>query len=591
MAGKSLSATLSSHTVGGVLYNQITCYASGFAGDDVVIYISSENGYNNVSYGLSAVFDTLNNGTYAIYAEGSIAGATSTKFIYADLQVIAPVVCDIAVGDIIVSAETSLGANDGTATITATSSAGGLQMRFYNTLYSAFLSNRDWKDIASGVPKSFTNLTPGYYQFEVRDGNGCSLPFFTVLISKFEVWGCTDPEATNYDPSATSNDGTCDYTPAEPQKYFRVPFVNSLHFVIPEDVNNCSALATPDNQLFYDQKHRGVVGIGYNQKVAKCDVLTIQFHSNYESHLVELLTASGELLANLGVELKASFTSKTANFETFAQDNRDGRTRIYFEQSSFSANLGLNQIITLSNNDLFAGNYGVKAIGQDSAGANPYFVINKPYTSTFETEGVTLSAEYNEFPYNVYELTFDASAYAIGAYQLKIIAMGSDAVFAISEPFEIVREDTEGLYLVQFYNLKDSFGVHYTTNIRHSVRVEANLFHAKTGGEREVYREPRLVKLSASKTRLRDFETYMLPPYLHEKLGVVFDCDVILINGVKYQTEEAYEPEYLTRYPLANGAVVVEQVAWLDAENSNDEGETGSSSGNRIIVNGGFLKY
>ena len=31
-----------------------------------------------------------------------------------------------------------------------------------------------------------------------------------VICDEFEVAGCTDPTATNYDPSATDDDGSCE---------------------------------------------------------------------------------------------------------------------------------------------------------------------------------------------------------------------------------------------------------------------------------------------------------------------------------------------------------------------------------------------
>lgn len=38
----------------------------------------------------------------------------------------------------------------------------------------------------------------------------------TISIEAEKIWGCTDSEATNYNPDATDDDGSCEYPPAEP---------------------------------------------------------------------------------------------------------------------------------------------------------------------------------------------------------------------------------------------------------------------------------------------------------------------------------------------------------------------------------------
>jgi hypothetical protein len=63
----------------------------------------------------------------------------------------------------------------------------------------------------------------------------------------------------------------------------------------------------------------------------------------------------------------------------------------------------------------------------------------------------------------------------------------------------------------------------------------------------------------------------MLPPYLHEKLAVAFDCDLVKVNGVEYQSNDSYsDPSYIDRYVLANSSIKLEQVNWLGAYNSDD---------------------
>ncbi len=59
-----------------------------------------------------------------------------------------------------------------------------------------------------------TPTTPGSYNFTVVDQNGCSFENSLSLEASSETCGCTYEEACNYDPAATSDDGSCTY-PAE----------------------------------------------------------------------------------------------------------------------------------------------------------------------------------------------------------------------------------------------------------------------------------------------------------------------------------------------------------------------------------------
>lgn len=71
---------------------------------------------------------------------------------------------------------------------------------------------------------SSTGATPysaqsGSYELTVKDAAGTQVIIFTVgTITPPPVYGCTDPTATNYNPNATVDDGSCTYTqPTKPQ--------------------------------------------------------------------------------------------------------------------------------------------------------------------------------------------------------------------------------------------------------------------------------------------------------------------------------------------------------------------------------------
>ena len=62
-----------------------------------------------------------------------------------------------------------------------------------------------------------------------------SFPLLFLPATAHAQPGCTDPQATNFDPAATENDGSCLYAPTS----FQPPIIGTL----PEDLEECSGLA------------------------------------------------------------------------------------------------------------------------------------------------------------------------------------------------------------------------------------------------------------------------------------------------------------------------------------------------------------
>jgi hypothetical protein len=175
---------------------------------------------------------------------------------------------------------------------------------------------------------------------------------------------------------------------------------------------------------------------------------------------------------------------------------------------------------------------------------------------------------------------------------VKITASGeTTSAISVSEPINL-QVDHPGTNLFEFRNYDNAFDMTWTTGIVCRRRLESTFFKRIPGGVRETIRntDESLHKLSARKRRIFLVEFWLLPPYLHELASVMFDCDLVKINGVEYQTEEGLsEPKYITRYPLCNSEIRVEQVYWFRNNNSDDIGSV-NEEGGFLIVNGGFLK-
>ncbi|MBA9076079.1 hypothetical protein [Rufibacter quisquiliarum] len=94
---------------------------------------------------------------------------------------------------------TSATSSDGAATLLASGGAAAYEYRL--------LPSGPW--VGSPV---FAALSQGAYSFQVRDSLGALASAQVTLAAPVPpVYGCTDRAATNYNPEANTDDGTCDY--------------------------------------------------------------------------------------------------------------------------------------------------------------------------------------------------------------------------------------------------------------------------------------------------------------------------------------------------------------------------------------------
>ena len=101
--------------------------------------------------------------------------------------------------------------NDGTATVTVSVNTGittwTIRYRPSGGSWSA------WSSVytSNGPATTETGLAPGGYEVEVEDSSGCFTTITYSIGNSTSGCGCTDLNATNYDPTATQDDGSCLY--------------------------------------------------------------------------------------------------------------------------------------------------------------------------------------------------------------------------------------------------------------------------------------------------------------------------------------------------------------------------------------------
>lgn len=450
-----------------------------------------------------------------------------------------------------VSHVTSNGGNDGAITLSVIGGVSGSR---------SFL----WNDGAT--TQNRTGLTAGVYSVFVSD-----------IISLENI---TLQNIVVNEPGAP---------PIPVGKIFEVPFLNSIHFV----ANTGSSVQGLDNVSLCNQVFKGFDQINYFQKVEKGDNKIIQFNSDFESHIFELRSLETDALVksfaptlveqNIGVS--EDFTIAIRNH------SQAGKSRVYFTVGNPPIPLTLNNFFEISNTTLYNGTYTIVGIERDTLLGYDYIIINKTFLDG--TSSVIGNGKfYNDLTeFNVYEFLVSFIDISDGFYYLKGIAKSSNEKVIVSEPIDL-RLKHEGTNLITYRNGDNAFDITWTSGYIGAVRVESLFGHKRTiGGDQSITRDSSysLVKVSAKAQRILIFETFMLPMYMHEKLGLIFRCDSVNINNVTVQAEEGYaEPTYVERFLLANSSIKVEQTGWLNRYNSNDTG--GTVADGFILANEGFIK-
>lgn len=469
---------------------------------------------------------------------------------------------------------TAIGAHDGTLLLTISGGSGN------------FTITPSWEEFpivttdgTIPVTVSRAGLYPDVYSFTVYDDVTDAEVILTVEIAEPSILPPVDSGLVG--------------------NFLFAPNLNPLNFVQQETIDNCEVFQTPDNTLFCSQKFPGYKFANYFNPIAKCDSLTFQIQANYNPALIKMEIKdyySDSVVKIYFPVLKETNIGVQEDFEvTLQSDPVSGKTRLYFNVGAIPIPLELGDGFGIQDNaDGFDGVYAVLSISYDELAEQEYITLNKNWVISAPTSSATGLFSTTTVDFNVLEfLVNDLASLLDGDYFVEITATSEvKTIVLTSEPFKLAAEH-EDTNCIDYSNDDNDFDMTWTTGIVCRIRVPSTLFKRIPGGIREVSRnsDETLRKLMAKKHRVFLMEFWHIPPYLVEKLSCVFDCSLIKINGIEYQTEEGIsEPKYKDwGYRLANCDINVEQVEWFKKGNSDNLGNVDLDGGGLLLANGGTV--
>jgi hypothetical protein len=402
--------------------------------------------------------------------------------------------------------------------------------------------------------------------------------------------GCTDPAALNYDAAATSENGTCAYTPpALPEPFFQVPLLQALRFVV-----RGGDFETMDNVLFCEQHRPGQqVRPYFYQLVEFGDTVRVQVLTSYTAVAATILRHGGPA-AGPATPLQRVLTLEgmaTPFAVALTQDVASGTTQLRAATGG-SLPPGLLAATRLTLAGTAPGTYRVTAAVPGSVvSLDDYLVLNRPWV--VPAAGALTATWLLRGPgYNVWEADLPLSTLAAGYYQVRLVATRAGLVDAeaISEPLHLAARH-DNTVVLDYRNADNCFGLVFTTGLTPRLRVPGTFFRQTNGGTLSTYRASAggLTTLASTATRRKQLETYALPAYLHEKIFLACRLDELRVNGERCQTDEAYETSENRNYPLSGGRVVLEQADWLGSGNGNDAGLEEAPDNALALRGGGYL--
>lgn len=466
--------------------------------------------------------------------------------------------------------------------------SGGAHDGIYRTIGNQIVDYAVTIDLPYNAANNFAGTTLiRYFYPTTQNRTGLSEGSYHVTVTDLTTGEIVELDFVITEPEIVSNGGS----------FLEIPKMNSITWVVDEEISQCDNPQGLDNVLLCHQEHEGFDQSNYFQPFNICDAPVTQFNSDYSTFDIELRKyANDELVKTFSFELKEQNIGVLEDYTiTIRNHTITNQSRVYFTIGALPIPLNIGDPFQIVNNaNGYNGSYSIIDIINDATLGYQYLVINKTFTGPGLYEPGTGRFEASTADFNVFESPHLFNDVAEGEYYMYMKAFDSSNSLnfktATSEPLDI-RNTHPGTNQLKYRNIDNAFDMTWTTGYQAAIRVPSHFGHRRSpGGERATNRNSdyKLVKVSAKKTRVLLFQVWSLPPYMHEKLSTAFDCDSYTINNIECQTSEGYgEPEYKDRFLLADSSIKLE-AKWYDRYNSDDLGSV--ADGGFILTETGFLK-
>lgn len=466
---------------------------------------------------------------------------------------------------------TSPGAADGVITVSAYSGSGNYTVMF---AHDGLVHNMAGVIIGSNMRSmDKTGLPAGDYHITVTDIVSNQTQEFDVSIA---------------DPAPVP-------VVVEHGDYFEIPYLNSITFV-DERFNEPQR---PGNRLLENQYYPGIDKTCYFQKIIKDDFRTTQFRTNFANFIADLhVYPKGVKVKSFPPPvLREKNVGKLTDYAIrISNDSLPNHSRISFPGGPPPVDIGIDQPFEILNSEGYDGVYIPVTMNVDESTGFEYIVIAKTWPFNVDVSSINATGRFSTSAVNfdIYECVHTFIDVPDGLYQIRMVAFDDNGQQERwSEPIDL-RVEHKDTNVFNYANVDNKFNMNFSHGYVGAMRIESTIGHKSfIGGEQQFNEnaDTSLTLVSAKANRLFDLETYALPPYMNDKLGLMMRLDYWTINGVEYKAQEGFgAPQYLFRSLLADTTTRIRENKWMEDYNGDDLGTVVEGKGYIISNGGGYIK-
>lgn len=445
---------------------------------------------------------------------------------------------------------TSSGASDGAIDQTITGGVGGF----------TFL----WTDDLS-TTEDRTGLLAGLYECQITDSGNPT----NIKTVQYEV----------IDPAVAADLYKDTFVESSP--------ISPIRFKQNEGtVDDVSVLKTGDNVNYCEASPEEWNTPPYYEIFNSQDTAYLQFRSDFE---VNALVATKDD----GTIVQIPLTVAIDNINTFEQntgvirDGGSGTLKVYASSEFHPEGTKAGELIVIdtgAGGGTYNGEYEIQDIIYDATLAQEYLLINGTFGVVENVDIKYIGA----IRYNVLEASVSMATLAAGIWRLTFNADQGGADKSLISEWIKIQASTPNMFLLTYKNDDNAFKVEWSTGIEMSLRVFGMFTSSAPTRDVSLHRNSNDTPsvLNAYVRRQRNAMFHRLPWFAVERLALIVSCDTFKVNGVEYLAEEVPETDTPDRYALSKASVVLEEVAWLQEQNTHDVGDSATQEVSVIGANG-----